>query len=290
MWLRSDPMDERQEDIGGLLISYAALNNGRLPLLMLHGVTRRWQTFLPVMQLLSLRWNVHAMDFRGHGRSGRVPGPYRVVDYVPDVVGFVRKRFDQPVVLYGHSLGAMVAAAAAAELRDSVSAVIMEDPPMQTMGSGIRDHMLHSFFDGLSRFAASDDAVPAVAAKLASLPLFNPKTGQTVRLGDTRDAASLRFTAASVKMMDEGVFSSIVAGQWLAGFDTEHIFSRLNCPALLLQADVQSGGMLTDSDAAFIGHCADDVTHVRLSGVGHIIHWERTQQLVNLLHGFLESR
>ncbi len=282
-------MDEVQEEFNGIRLNYAVLDNRCPPLLMLHGVTRRWQTFLPLMQCLALRWKVHALDFRGHGLSGRVPGRYTVADYVPDVTEFVKARCQEPVVLYGHSLGAMVAAAAASQLESRVSAVILEDPPMESMGSAIHGNILQSFFSGLHRFAGDQREVALIASELAELRLHDPQKDQTLRFGDLRDPASLRFGAASLKSVDPEVFDAIVSGRWLDGLDFEQIFRQVTCPVLLLQADPVCGGMLSDSDADRIADWANDVTLLRFPGTGHVIHLAQTQQLVNHLHGFLES-
>src|SRR5687767_921873 len=84
------------------------------PLVLLHGVTRRWQDYAPLLPTLTLRWHVHALDFRGHGKSDRTAeGAYRVADYVADAAALLRD-VGKPSVVYGHSLGAMVAAGVAA--------------------------------------------------------------------------------------------------------------------------------------------------------------------------------
>jgi pimeloyl-ACP methyl ester carboxylesterase len=258
-------------------------------LLMLHGVTRRWQTFLPVMHAMHLRWQVAAIDLRGHGYSGRVPEQYRVTNYVDDVVDLVERSPFGKVVLYGHSLGAMVAAGAAARLGDRVHAVVMEDPPFRTMGPAIHSNILHSFFAGLSRFAGHRRPLNEVARELGEIILLDPATGKKMLLRETRDAVALRFTAASLQHVDPQVFNPILAGNWMDGYDTTAVFQALKCPALLLQADVAAGGMLTDDDARLIADNASDLVHIRLPGTGHVIHIAQTTQLINLLTGFLES-
>ena len=281
-------MIETNINTNGLNIHLAHLQNGKPPLLMLHGVTRRWSTFLPVIHALSLRWNVHALDFRGHGRSDRADS-YHVVDYTEDVVAFVQEHFSSDVVIYGHSLGAMVAAAAAAQLGDRVTAVIMEDPPMETMGKSISENILHSFFAGLGQFAGDPRSTALIAKDLAEVQLRNPQSDRPVRLGDIRDPVQLRFTAASLKHVDPGVFKPILAGKWLSGYHAEHIFRSITCPALLMQADTNVGGMLTDVQAAQLTDWSPDLTHIKMTGIGHVMHVAATSQLVNLVHSFLES-
>src|SRR5262249_34876855 len=103
------------------------------PLLFLHGVLRCWQDFLPLIPALSLRWQVHALDFRGHGRSTPHTFHYRVRDYVEDAEAILLRACSIPAVVCGHSLGAMVAlAAAAGPAADRCPALLPGDPPLAT--------------------------------------------------------------------------------------------------------------------------------------------------------------
>ena len=55
---------ERMSSVGKVAINCATATVAGPPLLLLHGVTNRWQTWLPIMPSLSLRWQVHALDSR----------------------------------------------------------------------------------------------------------------------------------------------------------------------------------------------------------------------------------
>lgn len=259
------------------------------PLLMLHGVTRSWNTFLPLMPFLLTRWQIWGLDFRGHGGSAPVPGGYLVRDYSTDAEALIDAMAAEPVVVYGHSLGAMVAAGLAANRPDRVRAILLEDPPMHTMGKRIGETPWLGFFQGLKGFAGSPDEPHVIAQRLAELRVADPRTGTSTRLGDVRDAASLRFTAAGLRRLDPEVLNPIIASRWLDGYDMDAIFSAIRCPVLLVQADPAAGGALTDDDARRLAALAADATHVRLDGIGHLIHGTATERLANLLLGFLES-
>ncbi len=269
-------------------LNVAVLAQNGPPLVMLHGVTRRWQTFLPLMPTLSQRWQIHAVDFHGHGNSARRPGQYHAIDYVEDAAAYVNS-LSEPAVLYGHSLGAMVAAATAARRPERVAGVILEDPPLDTMGRRIGETVFLSYFSGLQRWAGDSRSVAVIARELADLRQRDPATRIETRLGDVRDAASLRFTAASLKCLDPEALAPIAAADWLAGMDFDSIFRGLSCPALLLQADPSAGGMLIDLDAEFIVERTPDVTPVKLPGVPHLMHWSQTPGVLNLALNFLES-
>ena len=262
------------------------------PLLFFHGVTRRWQSFLPLLPSLTLRHQVFVLDFPGHGLSDRLSGRYRVIDYAHAAEALLKTppfSNQKNCVLYGHSLGSMVVADLASRLGDRVRSVVMEDPPFDTMGTRIAKTPLLSFFSALQQFAGSSDHVARIAAQLAEVTLTDPQSQQQTRLGDVRDAASLRFTARCLQQLDPRALEVIVEGQWLDGFDWPQVLRNLSCPALLLQADPTSGGMLTDEDAENAEASASDLTRIKYAATGHLIHWQQTSSLLRHVEACLES-
>lgn len=258
------------------------------PLVLMHGVTRRWQSFTPLLPSLMTRWQVFLIDARGHGRSERTADAYHVIDYVDDYVAFLQSRCKQPAILYGHSMGAMLAAAIAARAPDLVAAAIMEDPPFETMGKRIRETPFHGYFSQLQPFARSTSRTAAIAKHLSEIRVTG-NDGTVHRLGDIRDATSIRFNARCLKQLDPNVLDSIVAGEWLKGYDCSDIWQRIDCPSLLLQADYDAGGMLTDTDAERMVEEAADCLLVKFARTGHVIHWEHTEDLLTKVLAFLES-
>jgi 2-(acetamidomethylene)succinate hydrolase len=103
------------------------LGRGRA-LLALHGVTAHAYVWLPVMERLSERYRVIAIDQRGHGRSGvGADGRYDGAAYAADVAAVVSSLGVGPVVIVGHSLGARNAVEAGARRPDLVAGVVAVD-------------------------------------------------------------------------------------------------------------------------------------------------------------------
>jgi pimeloyl-ACP methyl ester carboxylesterase len=261
------------------------------PIVFLHGVMRRWQTFLPLFAGLGPRWPLCGLDFPGHGESDRWPGHYRVADYVTATVDHLRRSCHEPVILYGHSLGAMVAAGVAAALPSLVRAVVLEDPPFSTMGPSIERTAWHGYFAALHRLVcegAFSSAGPTEKAKrLADLEVPDPASRKLRRLGELRNASAIRFLAACLHRMDPEVLSPIVAAKWLDGYDWQEAAKQIAAPVLLIQADPAAGGMLVDSEARAFGALVRDATLVTLGGAGHNLHVDRTQDVLNLTTQFL---
>jgi pimeloyl-ACP methyl ester carboxylesterase len=272
---------------GALSFNYARTDDdGAPPILCLHGVTRRWQSFLPLIPALALRWQVYALDQRGHGQSERGEG-YFAIDYAPDAVSFVRDEIERPAIVYGHSLGAMVAAAVAAEAPNLVRAVILEDPPFDTMGANIKSYPLYPYFIALESLASNGMDVPQLVEKLGAIEIdtLNGKAA----LRHLRDASALRFTAKCLQRLDPAVMTPIVRAQWLKGYDLQTIANRIQAPTLIMQADANAGGMLTDGDADLLEQTIPDVTRVRISGIGHQLHTAAPDAVLRIVLGFLES-
>ncbi len=226
---------EDRFDSAGVTLHYAEGPVAGPPLLLLHGVTRRWQDYVPLAPVLTARWRVIALDWRGHGKSSRAQ-QYRVVDYVNDALNLVR-RLGEPVVIYGHSLGALAACGVAAQVPDLVSGVVLEDPPAASLVLNIRQTSFYPFFAGLQKLAGKGLTVSESMRRLAEMPLSNGLDQPTVRLGDLRDATSLRFTARCLQDLDPETLTPLLELRWLDGYDQPSILSAVRCPALLLRAD-----------------------------------------------------
>src|SRR5207253_934295 len=98
------------------------------PLVLLHGITRRWNDFAPLLPALAARWEVFALDHRGHGLSDRA-GRYGLGDYAADAAAWLAASVRESAVVVGHSLGALTALLVAQAERERVRGLVLEDPP-----------------------------------------------------------------------------------------------------------------------------------------------------------------
>ncbi len=247
------------------------------PLLLLHGLSRTHEDFATVSERLAPSWRLVGIDHRGHGRSERAER-YLVVDYVADAVRVLRDVLRSPVVILGHSLGAMVAAAVAAALPEFVRGLVLADPPFHTMGDRIAGTPWQAQFLGMRAVATDRGPIDAVAAATAEIRLPQPGGG-TIRLGDIRDPAAIRWSAECLMALDPAVFTPVIEGHWLEDYDPFAIAGAIRCPIRLLQGDPAVGGTLTDADARRFSAAAERCTVERFSGTGHQLHWLQPDRL-----------
>jgi pimeloyl-ACP methyl ester carboxylesterase len=101
---------------------------GRGPtLLFVHGGVGDRTRWTPMFPLLSSTFTTCAMDRRGRGASGDSP-EYSLSKEAEDVVAVVTAR-PEPVLLFGHSYGAVVALEAAF-LTDRIARLMLYEPPL----------------------------------------------------------------------------------------------------------------------------------------------------------------
>jgi len=252
------------------------------PLLLLHGVGRRWQDYSPFLAAFAARAHVFALDHRGHGGSDRA-ARYLVADYVADVLAVVRG-LPSPVAVVGHSLGALVALGVAAAAPEMVRAVVLEDPPSAGFLDRLGETSYATQFAAMQSLAGPGRPVGATARALADI-----RSPGGVRLGDRRDAAALRFLARCLLDLDPAVYTPVLDGRWLDGFDPLAAAANVRCPALLLVADTAEGGMLPATDADALAAALPDAARIDLPGVGHLIHGTQPDRFLRTVMNSLDS-
>ncbi|HEX9839783.1 MAG TPA: alpha/beta hydrolase, partial [Anaerolineales bacterium] len=123
-------LKEQFYNAGQIQINYATGPANGPPLLLLHGVTSNWQSFLPLIPDLCQNYQISAMDLRGHGLSGKIKRGYALVNYSADVLHFVQTKLKRSTVILGHSFGALIAIHVAAKLPQYIRGIILLDPPL----------------------------------------------------------------------------------------------------------------------------------------------------------------
>ena len=279
---------EHSIPVGGLRLNVAEGPRAGPPVWFFHGLGRRWQDFAPLLGSLAGLWHVRAVDHRGHGRSSHAPGCYSVADYISDAATLVGNSRD-PAVIVGHSLGALTALGVAARVPEAVRAVVLLDPPGPEFLENIDATLYAVTWTAMKQLAGKHHSVSHLTRELAELRLPGPAPGGTVRFGDLRDAASLRFMAKCLHDLDPDTLTLPLAKKWLDGFDPLAAAAAVRSPALLVIGDPKCGGMLPPPESDSLAAALRDCSRVDLTGIGHLIHWQDAQTTLRLLHTFLGS-
>ena len=93
-------------------------------LLLLHGITDSWRSFEPVLPWLPPHWHVVVDDAARPRRLGPAGGGYRTRDFAADAAALIEALGLPPVVVVGHSMGAVNALRLAIDRPDAVRGVV----------------------------------------------------------------------------------------------------------------------------------------------------------------------
>lgn len=280
---------EHTFNTGEVALNYAEGPPNGPPIVLLHGLGRRWQVFLPLIPSLSVRWHIFAPDLRGHGRSERVPRGYKGTQYSEDIAYFLRERVAAPAVLFGHSLGGMLGMWLACHHPELVCALVLGDNTIVT-GRGNRNPMYAALFTGL-RDVARGGSLESVAEGIGRIVLPVPGTEESVAIRELpgNDEAYLLSWARCVQQADPDVYDMVLDGSALEGWDGERLLRGISCPTLLLQATPQLGGLMSDADVALAKQLLPHHTHVRFRNLGHALFIQQPEMVLRPVTNFLES-
>ena len=279
-------MEEHTFDTGTVAINYAEGPPSGLPLVLLHGGGASWHSLLTVIPDFIHTWHIYALDFRGHGRSGRVPGAYRWVDYVQDTTAFLRHHFSEPVILWGQSLGATVAVGVAVQAPDTVRAIVLEDPwlDLQTSEDETQQFLLYR-----RNLIAAVHSLDEMITALADEPVTLPGHAEPVRRGEVEDAAEIQLGAEMLIQLDPEVYTFGWDGRLAEGYHRDAVLEQVACPTLWLQANPALGGLVDDELAGHAMALLPQGTLVSIPEARHDIYRSQPSAARQAVARFLES-
>lgn len=270
-------LEEKRFDTGTAAIHYVEGASSGLPLVMLHGIGMRWQTFLSVLPALAFRYHTFALDLRGHGESARTPGHYQIEDYAADVIDFLCEQVRAPAVLIGLSLGGNIAIQIAASAPALVHALVLEEPAFYFASKDrFEKHMYYQPLSMLHEFLNTRPTCDALKSKVRTLLPH-------------ADQVSVGANAKSWSRADSEVFAQVVDHRTHEHFHLDTLLPQISCPVLLLEGSPEQGAQLADSDVELANALLGQCTHVRVQGAGHNIHHTQPTMYYQLVSQFLES-
>jgi pimeloyl-ACP methyl ester carboxylesterase len=278
---------ERKFQAGDVAIHYAEGPPNGPPLVLLHGLARDWKSFSVLLPELSSRFHVFALDLRGHGKTSRVPGGYRIPGYAEDVSAFLKQVVPGDAAIFGHSLGAEVGMFAAANENSRVSALILGDPAISS--ESFTRSMYDPLFLQLHKLILRGRSQEEIARGIGRIELQVPGFNETLHIeelpGNTEPV--LLEWARSAKLTDPETLSMMLDGSSFAGWDPAQLLPKISCPTLLVQGNPELDALLTDDDVKFALQLLPNAKHVKFPLLGHALFMQQPKPVLQAITTFL---
>lgn len=250
--------------VNGIKINYEQKGEGDL-IVLLHGWGSNIKLFANLIDLLSRKYKVVAMDMPGFGESAEPPSAWCVDDYVNFVIDFLRDYNTDKVMLLGHSFGGRVIIKmnSRKNLPFKITKVILVDsagilPPKSNKKS------FRTYYYKAGKAILST----GIAQKLApeALENFRKKMGSA-----DYAAASPLMRQVLVKVVNE---------------DLEPLLPNIKCPTLLVWGVNDTATPLSDGEK--MEKLIPDAGLVKLENAGHYSFLEQQFTFNRVMSSFMK--
>lgn len=248
--------------VNGIRLSYIDFGGNEPSILALHGHYSCARTFVGLAEALRGRWQIVALDQRGHGWSDS-PGDYSREAYINDEATVIRLLNLAPAVVLGHSLGGVNAYQLAARHPELVKALVIED-----IGAVVSEPL--TLKEWPERFASVRAVCDFLAKNTANGTYFLES------LVEHEDGWGFRFNSDHI-WRSRQLLAGDWWGDWLAS----------TCPALLLHGH-KSFALITDH-AREMESRRPNTRLVEFPNCGHTIHDEDPVGFYGAVEEFLNS-
>lgn len=251
-------------DTGAVRLHYAELPGVGPPMLLVHGIGMDWRVWQATSRRLAPYFHLYMPDLRGHGESDKPKHGYTLPHYAADIEEMVDQLGLEKVILVGSSLGGMVVASVEAP-EDIVRGRVLVDPPIT--GGPTRD--------------------PEMLRTILELK-HKPSGALTDYLQAQNPGAGRLYVEAMSEMWHRSADGVIVDVLDNADsyWNIEPALRWNTAPTLILRADPNRGGVLTDIEARRAINILPRGNLIYVPGAGHAIHADKPVEFTNILLHF----
>jgi N-formylmaleamate deformylase len=241
----------------------------RPAIVLIPGITSPAITWGFVGEVLGSRFDTYILDVRGRGLSSASDTlDYSLEAQADDIAEFVKARNLSAFSLVGHSMGARIAARAAARIESGLKSVVLVDPPASGPGRRPYPSQLPWYVDSMALARQGMDA--------EAMRPFCPTW--------THEQRQLR--AEWLHTCDE---RAVLAS--FKGFHVDDFFAdaaKLEVPSLLVTAE--RGDVVRAEDVSELQRATPSMLHARVPDAGHMIPWDNEAGFYAALGDFLGAR
>jgi pimeloyl-ACP methyl ester carboxylesterase len=263
-------------DADGVTIRYTRTGGNKPVVVLAHGVTDTGLCWSALARELESDFDLVMVDARGHGKSDGPEGSYGPDVQAEDLAALIMALgLEQPAVL-GHSMGAGTALVLAGTHPDLVGSILLEDPPAWWTewydSPEARELVTNMRSRALNYKSLSRDEV--IAAGREGHP-------------DWSDAELEPWADSKVAFSPNVLVVFEPSNR--ATVDWPATLGRITCPVLLIMADAERGGIITQERADALHAMVPQTEVAYIPGAGHNIRRDQFGPYVEVVREFLKA-
>jgi N-formylmaleamate deformylase len=255
----------------GITIHYnRSRSNDQPPILLLHGITDNGLCWSRVAR--DLDGDIVMTDARGHGHSSDPGAEFSLPLLAADAAAVIEALHLERSYVFGHSMGAITAAALAATYPSLVRAIVLEDPPLRDRspaqeGSGPEGVQAWQWLFDLKQLSRDERITRGFA--------MNPNWAQEeiVPWADSKGEVRGDILEPALAAIGDVAWRDVIA--------------RITCPVLLVTGDPELGAIVTPAAAQEATQLCKQCEVAHISGAGHNIHRDRYDETMAAVRAFL---
>ncbi len=260
--------EEKKFNFKNVKLNYIKGPDSGLPLVLLHGLSDRWQSYLSLIPFLCPYYTIYALDLRGHGKSYRA-NSYKIIDYAYDIELFLANLFDKPVFMVGQSLGA------------AISLYIAAKYPERCMGLGLLEPFIFSDRLDDDEFRKYFIDCLDVCTRYKSIDLIRKNIKENGILAEKR--------ATDLIQLDKKTIKAVLNKKVFDGFDLDGLLSEVSCPVMVLRGNPGLDGFITEDKASYLKERINNCVVEYIERGSHIVHIDRPLETAGYILKFLTS-
>ncbi len=252
---------------------------------ILHGAVESAHCWADAIQRWSSQFHIVAPDARGHGASPRMSAPEMAFIgtevMTTDAIAVLSDVFadtGRPALVIGHSMGARIAAFAAAAVPHTVAGLVLEDPPWWVPEEGPNPWLSRDveFDDPLTDPDASEATIDELAAAMATL---NPAWA----------TSELRPLALAARQVDQEMLQRRAFEKRRPWTPTirQLAHGRCSVPTMLVTG---TGAVIVEESArSLLSEVAPEVSVIVIEDAGHCVRRDQAEAYHSYVDHFLAT-
>lgn len=299
----------------GTILNYGeGPNNGKTPLLLIHGQGMTWEDYAKVLPELAEHYHVYAVDCHGHGESDWNAEKYTAKAMAEDFIEFIDVVIGEKTVVSGHSSGGMIAAWMAANSPDKILGTVIEDSPFFATEPGRREKT-YAWVYGFQLYEDFKNQTDEKDYLKYSLErsywrnvfgdfLWNKFTKDAVAYHKKHpnEPVHLKYLPPQINRIFESVTypydrrfgETFYDNTWFEDYDQKEVLSNIKTPTVFIKAATNYDGdllvaALSDEDADRVVRLLQNGKRIDVNTPGHDIHYDQPEEFINIMVDFLSE-